>query len=123
MASLKNVAPALKSLQQESKAAAKRHEALSEATVAYMRMQVELLGKMNEKLDSHETHLQKVEERQEADEHVARLTKVEACSSCGKCRRRRSRRQLPPHPRQAKCIKCVRAHRELNGWCKFSGPA
>ena len=53
MASLKNVAPALKSLQQESQAATKRYEALSEATVAYMRLQVELLGKMNEKLDSH----------------------------------------------------------------------
>ena len=109
MASLKNVAPALKSLQQESQAAAKRHEALSEATVTYMRLQVELLGKMNEKLDSHETRLQKVEERQEeADEHVARLKKVEACSSSAKCRRR-SRRQLPshPHPCQAKCIKCV----------------
>ena len=91
--------------------AAKRHEALSKATVAYMRLHVELLGKMNEKLDSHETHLQKVEERQEVDEHVARLRKVEACSSCAKCRRR-SKRQLSshPHPRQAKCIKCVSAH-------------
>ena len=90
VASLKNVAPALNSLQQESQATAKRHEALSEATVAYMRLQVELLGKMNEKLDSHETRLQ-VEVRQEADEHVARLKKVEACSSSAKCRRRRSR--------------------------------
>ena len=73
-----NMAPALQSLQQESQAAAKRHDALSAVTMAYMKLQVEVLGKINDKLDSHETRFQKVEERQkEADEHVARLKKIE----------------------------------------------
>ena len=156
VASLKNVAPALQSLQQESQAAAKRHEALSEAaakrhealseaTVAYMKLQVEMLGKMNDKLDSHETRLQKVEERQkEADEHVARFKKVEKrqkeadehVARLKKVEALLEQRQAPPPPPSEKRAPFafasapskvhklrMRAHREPTGWCKLSGPA
>ena len=64
--------PPPQSLQQQSQAAAKRHEALSETTAAYMRLQVEVLGKLNDKLDGHEDRLKKVEEQhKEAEEHGA----------------------------------------------------
>ena len=137
-----NVAPALQSLQQESQAAAKRHEALSAVTMAYMKLQVEALGKMNEKLDSHETRLQKVEERQkQADEHVARLKKLEKHQKQADDHEVRlkkletllipKQRRVPSPPGERAFAQAaarasskvhVRGPREPDGWCRLSVP-
>ena len=122
VASVKHVGPAalhsMQQLHEQRQTSATREEALNETTATCMKLQVEVLWKLNDKLDSHETRL--AQHQTHAAEFDERLKCVKTLVEL-----RHVPVPLPPHEERAPHK--VRVHgardREPNGCSKLSAEA